>query len=252
MKASHYFKVNYWDTYWTIQGLLASGMHPSAFAMLLNFAHPVHKYVTIPTAQGRSAVMDTCIPCLLLVMLWRGNRVYYISNSEPPMFALTVDDLVQHPSVPSRSRRPDQDRPAGPGTGVPVLDDWAVCWRDRTGISQPRWTGANLLLNRYTGGLLGTPRPESYYEDYAKELMNITNQPHQSDLLILAHCCLWGNVKKLVITNGCCRCGSSVSDKSGAFQTLVKMERNSNLFVLDYAAPKAFVSIGQKQWYNKQ
>lgn len=36
-------EIYYWDTFWTIQGLLVSGMAETAKGMLFNFAHLVDK-----------------------------------------------------------------------------------------------------------------------------------------------------------------------------------------------------------------
>ena len=54
----------YWDTYWTVLGLLVSQMHQTVAGILLNFAHLIQKYGWVPN----------------------GNRIYYTARSQPPLF----------------------------------------------------------------------------------------------------------------------------------------------------------------------
>ena len=54
----------YWDTYWTILGLLVSRMHQTVKGMLYNFAHLIQTYGMVPN----------------------GNRIYYTTRSQPPLF----------------------------------------------------------------------------------------------------------------------------------------------------------------------
>ncbi|VBB32602.1 unnamed protein product [Acanthocheilonema viteae] len=54
----------YWDTYWVIKGLLASGMQETSRRMILNFEYLVKTIGFIPN----------------------GGRVYYLRRSQPPFF----------------------------------------------------------------------------------------------------------------------------------------------------------------------
>ncbi|MCP9257271.1 Trehalase [Dirofilaria immitis] len=54
----------YWDTYWVIKGLLASGMQETSRRMILNFEYLVRTIGFIPN----------------------GGRVYYLRRSQPPFF----------------------------------------------------------------------------------------------------------------------------------------------------------------------
>ncbi|KAL8451561.1 hypothetical protein Emed_002010 [Eimeria media] len=58
----------YWDAYWTIRGLLYSGMVSTARGMILNFANLIRKFGFIPN----------------------GTRTYYLSRSQPPVFSLML------------------------------------------------------------------------------------------------------------------------------------------------------------------
>ncbi|VDN85668.1 unnamed protein product [Brugia pahangi] len=54
----------YWDTYWVIKGLLASGMQETSRRIILNFEYLVKTIGFIPN----------------------GGRVYYLRRSQPPLF----------------------------------------------------------------------------------------------------------------------------------------------------------------------
>ena len=62
-------EVYYWDSYWTILGLLASEMTTTVRGMLENFAGLINEYGHIPN----------------------GNRIYYIRRSQPPFYTSMVD-----------------------------------------------------------------------------------------------------------------------------------------------------------------
>ncbi len=59
----------YWDSYWTIQGLLVSEMHDTVKGMLSNFVSLIKELGHIPN----------------------GNRIYYDRRSQPPLFISMVD-----------------------------------------------------------------------------------------------------------------------------------------------------------------
>ncbi|KJH47905.1 alpha,alpha-trehalase [Dictyocaulus viviparus] len=63
----------YWDAYWIVKGLLASGMNDTARSMILNFAHMINIYGFVPN----------------------GGRIYYLRRSQPPMFAPMVYEYYQ-------------------------------------------------------------------------------------------------------------------------------------------------------------
>ena len=61
-------EIYYWDTYFTMLGLLADGREAEARGMVANFAELIETYGFIPN----------------------GNRSYYLSRSQPPFFASMV------------------------------------------------------------------------------------------------------------------------------------------------------------------
>jgi len=64
-------EIYYWDSYFTTLGLNRSKLSSVSEGMTENFLHLVNKYGFIPN----------------------GNRSYYLSRSQPPVFALMVDEL---------------------------------------------------------------------------------------------------------------------------------------------------------------
>jgi len=62
-------EIYYWDSYFTMLGLDASGRHDLTLAMLDNFAWLIDQYGFIPN----------------------GTRSYYLSRSQPPFFSLMVE-----------------------------------------------------------------------------------------------------------------------------------------------------------------
>jgi len=66
-------EIYYWDSYFTMLGLEASGRHDLVDAMLKNFAYLIDEYGHVPN----------------------GNRSYYLSRSQPPFFAAMVRLVAQ-------------------------------------------------------------------------------------------------------------------------------------------------------------
>jgi alpha,alpha-trehalase len=69
-------EIYYWDSYFTMMGLILSGKKKWAKSMLNNFEFLIETYGHIPN----------------------GNRSYYLSRSQPPFFALMVDLLAKNSS----------------------------------------------------------------------------------------------------------------------------------------------------------
>ena len=131
-------EIYYWDSYFTMLGLQASGRWDLIENMVDNFSYLIDKLGFIPN----------------------GNRTYYLSRSQPPFYSLMVKLLAQHRGtevllkyLPQLQREYDfwmegasaltQEKPAR--KHVMLLPDGAI-------------------LNRYWDER-ATPRPESYIED---------------------------------------------------------------------------------------
>ena len=68
-----FVKPAYWDTYWTVKGLLISQMQRTVEGMLINFSQLITKFGMIPN----------------------GNRIYYTARSQPPLFIPMVWEYFQ-------------------------------------------------------------------------------------------------------------------------------------------------------------
>ena len=67
-------EIYYWDSFFTILGLLSDGKITTAENMVYNFAYLLDKYKMIPN----------------------GNRIYYLTRSQPPFFSLMVDVICRY------------------------------------------------------------------------------------------------------------------------------------------------------------
>ncbi len=130
-------EIYYWDSYFTMLGLLAHNRQMDALNMVNNFAWLINRYGYIPN----------------------GNRTYYLSRSQPPFFACMIALLHQHDStallryLPALKKEYDfwmdgADKLQTPGESyrrVVMMPDGSV-------------------LNRYWDDV-AQPRPEAYKED---------------------------------------------------------------------------------------
>jgi alpha,alpha-trehalase len=137
-----YREVYYWDSYFTMIGLEASGRHDLVVEMVDNFAHLIDTVGHIPN----------------------GNRTYYLSRSQPPFFAAMVKLVAQKDGEAIYARYLPQMRKEH--------DFWMA------GAAQVARGGASRRVVRLPGGELlnrfwddlATPRDESYREDVATAL----------------------------------------------------------------------------------
>lgn len=128
-------EIYYWDSYFTMQGLLHGNEAKMARAMVENFAWLIDHAGHIPN----------------------GNRSYYLSRSQPPFFAAMVNLLREH-------------NLAKAGDFLPQLEKEYAFWMaglddlDKGKNRRVVKMADGSVLNRYYDDL-ATPRPESYRED---------------------------------------------------------------------------------------
>src|SRR5450432_2172127 len=129
-------EIYYWDSYFTMLGLLLHGHVDMIENMVDNFAYLIQNFGHIPN----------------------GNRTYYLSRSQPPFFALMVELLA--------NAKNDENIYV---KYLPVLrkeyDFWQSGAQDGVGanLRTVKLEGGE-ILNRYFDES-PTPRPESYSED---------------------------------------------------------------------------------------
>jgi alpha,alpha-trehalase len=130
-------EVYYWDSYFTMQGLVASGRVDLMKSMLDNFAYLIATTGHIPN----------------------GNRTYYLSRSQPPYFGAMIARYAETAGVDHALAYLD------------ALEAEHAFWMDGGDALAPGEAHRRVvrmrdgaLLNRYWDDL-AEPRPESYRED---------------------------------------------------------------------------------------
>lgn len=131
-------EIYYWDSYFTMLGLFESGKIEVVRAMLDNFAHLIDRLGFIPN----------------------GNRSYFCTRSQPPVFALMVELLANHDGEESVYLK-----------YLPQLEKEYSFWmRGYEELSFEKPCSQRVVkvngghLNRYWDNS-DLPRPESYKED---------------------------------------------------------------------------------------
>ena len=132
-------EIYYWDSYFTLEGLLVGGRYDLAESMVENFAYLIDSLGFIPN----------------------GTRDYYLSRSQPPFFSLMVD-AISRQNATQRVRflpqllaeyefwmRSDS-----------LSESWGTSKASRYRVEMADGT----VLNRYWDSGT-TPRPESFRED---------------------------------------------------------------------------------------
>lgn len=119
-------EVYYWDSYFTSEGLAASGKMDIVENMVKNFAYLIDNYGHIPN----------------------GNRVYYLSRSQPPFFCSMVNILFKNKGIEAIEAY------------LPALEKEYCFWMD----GEHAVKIDDIKLNRYWDDN-PIPREESYRED---------------------------------------------------------------------------------------
>src|SRR5215510_7562451 len=132
-------EVYYWDSYFTMLGLEESGRDDLVRSMVENFASLIDRYGHIPN----------------------GNRIYYLSRSQPPFFASMVELIA--------ARSPDST--AIYAKFLPALSKEYAFWMEGAAALKPGEAHRRVvrlkdgtLFNRYWDDS-DSPRDESYRED---------------------------------------------------------------------------------------
>ena len=131
-------EIYYWDSYFTMQGLIVSGELDLMKSMLDNFAYFIDTLGYIPN----------------------GNRTYLATRSQPPFFSSMV------------MRYAEATAPEEAHAYLPQLAKEYAFWMagerelgpENREVNRVVWLEDGMVLNRYLGNGNG-PRPESYRED---------------------------------------------------------------------------------------
>ncbi len=131
-------EIYYWDSYFTLEGLLVDGQKELARNMVDNFAHLIDSIGFIPN----------------------GTRDYYLTRSQPPFYTLMVDALAQE----------DQEMLLH---YFPTIRKEYEFWMEDEAEVTASFQAQKRVLRTANGAFVNrywdsgkTPRPESYKEDY--------------------------------------------------------------------------------------
>lgn len=138
-----FIEIYYWDTYWTLEGLLVCGMFDTARKMLENFLHFIEQYGFIPN----------------------GSRIYYLNRSQPPYFSQMV---MKYLDWSIRSKDLDEVAKADCerfvlNEALPSMIKEHSFWMSQKSVIV-KIDGIDVKLNIYKADTT-RPRPESYFED---------------------------------------------------------------------------------------
>ncbi|KAH9625820.1 hypothetical protein KSS87_020474 [Heliosperma pusillum] len=142
---SRFREVYYWDSYWVIRGLLASKMHQTAKAIVINLIYFVENYGFV----------------------LNGARSYYTNRSQPPLLSSMVYEIYKRTGDMSLVKR-----------ALPALIKEHEFWNSgihKVTIHDSK--GVSHVLSRYYA-MWNKPRPESYTTDKetASKLTNEANK----------------------------------------------------------------------------
>ncbi|MEM7174899.1 MAG: trehalase family glycosidase [Chlamydiota bacterium] len=139
----------YWDSYFTALGLAVDAMHAPIRHIADNFASLIERFGFIPN----------------------GNRIYFLSRSQPPFFSLLLNLLEEI------------GEQAAALSHFSALEAEYLFWMQGKSHASPKkpaaqhvvWVDEGKFLNRYWDSL-NTPRPEAYTDELA-----LGKQSDQSD-----------------------------------------------------------------------
>lgn len=135
----------YWDSFWIVLGLLASGMRVTAAGVVGNLVDDVARYGMVPN----------------------GGRVYYLSRSQPPLLAYMVEAVL--PQDAGEQRQAIEEALGGIGRALALVHQELEWW-----ASERSAPVAGLCQYRSE---VSAPRPESFREDVATALAAAERRP---------------------------------------------------------------------------
>lgn len=132
-------EIYYWDSYFTMLGLVESNRIDLVECMVANFRHLIDSFGHIPN----------------------GNRTYFLSRSQPPFYSLMVKLLIQHKGTESI--------PDYMSSMIREYNFWmdGIDMLEKAGTVHKRVAkvDSSYLLNRYYDAK-DTPREEMYGDDW--------------------------------------------------------------------------------------
>ena len=137
-----FIETYYWDSFWTIEGLLVCDMYKTVRMMLENFINFINTYNFIPN----------------------GSRVYYLNRSQPPYFSQMLMAYYEY-SISSNIPQSEKNeiKTFVLNSGLPAVQKEYNFWMNEK-VAKIVKDGKEYTFNLYKVQN-DSPRPESYYED---------------------------------------------------------------------------------------
>ncbi|CAF0707031.1 unnamed protein product [Brachionus calyciflorus] len=138
-----FIEMYYWDTYWTIEGLLVCDMFKTAREMIENFIHFIDLYGFIPN----------------------GSRIYYLNRSQPPYFSQIVFkyfEYTQNSQLLSQDDKLEIKNFVLNEALVYMIKEYEFWMKEK--IVEIEIDDHVYRLNIFKANT-NRPRPESYFED---------------------------------------------------------------------------------------
>eukprot|EP00039_Didymoeca_costata_P021646 m.345069 g.345069 ORF g.345069 m.345069 type:complete len:631 (-) comp25714_c0_seq1:117-2009(-) len=129
----------YWDTLWIVHGLIVSNMVNTSMGVVGNLLHFCNRFGFVPN----------------------GGRVYYLTRSQPPMLTDMVTTVYDALIESNRTKAASTWLSKALPTLVTEMQFWQ---QNRTGFCFAK--NDSVTLARYGSCEDGSPRPESYFEDF--------------------------------------------------------------------------------------
>lgn len=139
-----FLEIYYWDTFWTMEGLLVCGMFDTARQMLNNFVYFIKQFGFIPN----------------------GSRIYYLNRSQPPYFAQMVQMFydVSMQSTELTLQKKLEIRKFVLNRALSSMIKEYEYWMANKTMEITTSDGQLHTYNIYRADT-NRPRPESYFED---------------------------------------------------------------------------------------
>jgi alpha,alpha-trehalase len=143
------WSVDYWDSFWIIEGLIQSELYGMVNSTLHNFMDQMERFGFIPN----------------------GGRIYYLNRSQPPLFTHMLDRYVKATNDTGILKR-----------ALPLAERELAWWsKNRTIPITSSYTSKTYNMSHYAV-VNSAPRPESYFVDYETATgVNLTER-QRSDL----------------------------------------------------------------------
>ena len=141
--------IDYWDSFWIIEGLIQSELYDMVNSTLQNFMDQLEQFGFIPN----------------------GGRIYYLNRSQPPLFVHMLDKYVKATNDTTILER-----------ALPLAELELKWWASKRTVNVTSSFTSQTHSMAHYAVVNSAPRPESYFVDYETATgVNLTEE-QRSDL----------------------------------------------------------------------